>query len=257
MMKWPWQNTTPPAQAHAIWSEALAVPLFSPLSQEEQRQLQQLAQKFLQSKKLLPLQDLVLTEVMEARIALMFSLPILGLGIEWLDGFHEVLIYPEPFLVEDQWEDEFGLVHSGQMVHSGQSWDQGPVVLNWQEIEDSFDLCGFNLVIHETAHKLDLRNAGVVNGVPLIPMRDVAQWERLIHQAMESLQDEIDSVGEEAASMDAYAASDPAECFAVLSEYFFSSPMLLHERFPGIYLNFVQFYRQDPLARLQAAPGCE
>ncbi len=31
-------------------------------------------------------------------------------------------------------------------------------------------------------------------------------------------------VGEEAASMDAYAATDAAECFAVLSEYFSAPP---------------------------------
>jgi Mlc titration factor MtfA (ptsG expression regulator) len=58
-------------------------------------------------------------------------------------------------------------------------------------------------------------------------------------------------VGEEAASMDAYAASDPAECFAVLSEYFFSAPELLANRFPELYEHFCRFYKQNPLARLQ------
>lgn len=249
-MKWPWKSSTPSAQTLALWQEALAIPLFSPLSKEEQHALVLLAGKFLQQKKLVPLQGLVLDEVMEARIAMMFALPVLGLGIEWLDGFHEVVIYPAPFVVNDEWQDEYGLVHRGEVVHSGQSWDQGPIVLNWQEIQDSFDLCGFNLVIHETAHKLDARNAGVVNGVPLISLRDVAHWENLLRTAMEDLQDEVDLVGEDAASMDAYAASDPAECFAVLSEYFFSSTELLHERFPDLYHCFVRFYRQDPLARL-------
>ncbi|NDL62658.1 DgsA anti-repressor MtfA [Acerihabitans arboris] len=252
MMKWPWKSSTPSAETLALWQEALAIPLFSPLSADEQHALVLLAGKFLQQKKLVALQGLVLDEVMEARIALMFALPVLGLGIEWLDGFHEVVIYPAPFVVNDEWRDEFGLVHRGEVVHSGQSWDQGPIVLNWQEIQDSFDLCGFNLVIHETAHKLDARNAGVVNGVPLISLRDVVHWETLLHAAMENLQDEVDLVGEDAASMDAYAASDPAECFAVLSEYFFSSTELLTERFPELYRCFVQFYRQDPLARLGA-----
>ncbi len=249
-MKWPWKSSAPSAETLALWQEALAIPLFSPLSSEEQHVLVLLAGKFLQQKKLVALQGLVLDDVMQARVALMFALPVLGLGIEWLDGFHEVLIYPSPFVVNDEWQDEIGLVHRGEMVHSGQSWDQGPIVLNWQEIQDSFDLSGFNLVIHETAHKLDARNAGVVNGVPLIAMREVAQWETLLREAMEDLQDEVDLVGEEAASMDAYAASDPAECFAVLSEYFFSSTELLTERFPDLYRCFVQFYRQDPLARL-------
>lgn len=143
-------------------------------------------------------------------------------------------------------------MHQGEVVHSRQSWDQGPVVLNWLEILDSFDLSGFNLIIHETAHKLDLRNAGIVNGIPLIPLHEVARWEQLLHGSMVDLQDEVEQVGEDAASMDAYATSDPAECFAVLSEYFFSSPELLAERFAELYRCFVHFYRQDPLSRLTA-----
>ncbi|TKI02561.1 DgsA anti-repressor MtfA [Martelella alba] len=252
MMKWPWKSSVPSPETRALWQEALAIPLFSPLNTEEQQKLTVFAEKFLQQKKLVTLQGLTLSEVMTARIALLFSLPVLGLGLEWLDGFHEVLIYPSPFVVNDEWQDETGLVHRGEMVHSGQSWDQGPIVLNWQEIQDSFDLSGFNLVIHETAHKLDGRNSGVVNGLPLIPLREVAHWELLLRSAMEDLQDEVDLVGEDAASMDAYAASDPAECFAVLSEYFFSSTELFFERFPDLYHCFTQFYRQDPLARLNA-----
>jgi len=252
MIKWPWKSSTPSAESLALWQESLAIPLFSPLSADEQHALILLAGKFLQQKRLVPVQGLLLDDGMQARIALMFALPVLGLGIEWLDGFHEVLIYPSPFVVNDEWQDDIGLVHRAEMVHSGQSWDQGPIVLNWQEIQDSFELSGFNLIIHETAHKLDARNAGRTNGVPLVPLREVAQWESLLRAAMEDLQEEVDLVGEDAASMDAYAATDPAECFAVLSEYFFSSTELFTERFPDLYRCFVQFYRQDPLARLAA-----
>jgi MtfA peptidase len=170
-------------------------------------------------------------------------------GIEWLDGFHEVLIYPAPFIVDDEWEDDIGLVHNQRVVQSGQSWQQGPVVLNWLDIQDSFDASGFNLVVHEVAHKLDTRNGDRASGVPLIPLREVAGWEHDLHAAMNNIQDEIDLVGESAASIDAYAATDPAECFAVLSEYFFSAPELFAPRFPALWQRFCHFYRQDPLAR--------
>jgi len=52
--------------------------------------------------------------------------------------------------------------------------------------------------------------------------------------------------------MDPYAAQDPTECFAVLSEYFFSAPELLYERFPTLYGCFNHFYQQDPLARIKS-----
>lgn len=253
MFKWPWKLRDEETSAGLPWQEALAVPVFSALDDSEKRTLIHLAERFLQLKRIVPLQDFQLDALGHSRLALLFCLPVLKLGLEWLDGFHEVLLYPSPFMVDDEWQDEFGLVHREQMVHSGQSWQQGPVVLNWLDVQDSFDLSGYNLIVHEVAHKLDARGSGEANGVPSIALKEVAGWERDLHHAMQSVQDEIDAVGENAASIDAYAASDPAECFAVLSEYFFSAPDLLQERFPALYQRFVSFYCQDPLKRLQAS----
>ncbi|EFE95390.1 DgsA anti-repressor MtfA [Serratia odorifera] len=251
MIKWPWKANPPQADTQDRWQDALAIPLLSPLDQHEQRRLVAVATQLMQQKRIVPLQGLVLTSQMQARIALLFALPVLELGAECLDGFNEILLYPSPFVVEDEWQDDIGLVHSGPVVQSGQSWEQGPIVLNWQDVQDSFDMSGFNLIVHEAVHKLDMRNGGIATGVPPIPLREVATWEHDLHAAMDSIQDEIDMVGEDAASIDAYAASDPAECFAVLSEYFFSAPELLANRFPALYQHFCTFYRQDPLARLQ------
>ena len=160
-------------------------------------------------------------------------------------------------MVDDEWEDDIGLVHNQRIVQSGQSWQQGPIVLNWLDIQDSFDASGFNLIIHEVAHKLDTRNGDRASGVPFIPLREVAGWEHDLHAAMNNIQEEIELVGENAASIDAYAASDPAECFAVLSEYFFSAPELFAPlfapRFPSLWQRFCQFYQQDPLQRLHHA----
>lgn len=255
MIKWPWKANQPQAEMLASWQDALAIPLLSLLSEQEQRRLIAVASQLMQNKRIVPLQGLALTSQMQARIALLFALPVMELGAECLDGFNEILLYPSPFVVEDEWQDDIGLVHTGPVVQSGQSWEQGPIVLNWQDVQDSFDLSGFNLVIHEAAHKLDMRNGGIATGIPPIPMRDVAAWEHNLHAAMDNLQEEIDMVGEEATSMDAYAASDPAECFAVLSEYFFSAPELLANRFPALYQHFSRFYKQDPLARIQCSLG--
>ncbi|MBP2167204.1 Mlc titration factor MtfA (ptsG expression regulator) [Erwinia toletana] len=252
MIKWPWKANTEESLSSLPWQRALAVPIFAPLSAADQQALQKMAARFLQQKRLVPLQNFVPEPLSVARIALLFCLPVLKLGLEWLDGFYEVMIYPGPFVVDDEWQDDFGLVHSERMVQSGQSWQQGPIVLNWLDIQDSFDLSGFNLIVHEVAHKLDARGSGHANGIPPIALRDVSAWELDIRLAMENIQEEIDLVGENAATIDAYAASDPAECFAVLSEYFFSAPELLHERFPSLYLRFSRFYGQDPLKRVES-----
>ena len=253
MIKWPWKVQESAHQTALPWQEALSIPLLTGLTEQEQSKLVTLAERFLQQKRLVPLQGFELDSLRSCRIALLFCLPVLELGLEWLDGFHEVLIYPAPFMVDDEWEDDIGLVHNQRIVQSGQSWQQGPIVLNWLDIQDSFDASGFNLIIHEVAHKLDTRNGDRASGVPFIPLREVAGWEHDLHAAMNNIQEEIELVGENAASIDAYAASDPAECFAVLSEYFFSAPELFAPRFPSLWQRFCQFYQQDPLLRLHHA----
>lgn len=251
MIKWPWKTSETTTVSALPWEQALSIPVLAALTSVEQQKLIHLADRFLEQKRLVPLQGFELDELKSARIALLFCLPVLELGFEWLDGFHEVLIYPAPFVVDDEWQDDIGLVHHQRIVQSGQSWQQGPIVLNWLDVQDSFDASGFNLIIHEVAHKLDMRNGDRASGVPLIALRDVAGWEHDLFAAMNSIQDEIDLVGENAASIDAYAASEPAECFAVLSEYFFSAPELFAPRFPSLYQRFRMFYGQDPLQRLR------
>lgn len=250
MIKWPWKMHEFSSNAPLPWDEAFDIPVLAGFTPHEQQKLVRLADRFLQQKRLVALQGFELDELKSARIALLFCLPVLELGVEWLDGFHEVLIYPAPFVVDDEWEDDIGLVHNQRSVQSGQSWQQGPIILNWLDIHDSFDVSGFNLIVHEVAHKLDMRNGDRASGVPFIALRDVAGWEHDLHAAMSNIQDEIDLVGENATSIDAYAATDPAECFAVLSEYFFSAPQLFAPRFPSLWQRFCHFYRQDPLTRL-------
>ncbi len=251
MIKWPWKVSDSPDLAALPWEAALSIPVLAPFTLEEQHTLVRLADRFLQHKRLVPLQGVILDDVSRARIALLFCVPVLGLGFEWLDGFNDILIYPEPFSVDDEWQDDIGLVHHQHIALSGQSWQQGPVVLNWLDIQDSFDASGFNLIFHEVAHKLDIRNGDRASGIPLIPLREVAGWEHDLRSAMATIQEEIDLVGENAASMDVWSATDPAECFAVLTEYFFSAPDLFAPRFPALWQRFCQFYLQDPMARLK------
>ncbi|UOA10827.1 zinc-dependent peptidase [Methylobacter sp. S3L5C] len=46
-----------------------------------------------------------------------------------------------------------------------------------------------------------------------------------------------------------YAATSPAEFFAVISEYFFCAPEILQSHFAEVYQQLQLYYRQDPLLR--------
>jgi Mlc titration factor MtfA (ptsG expression regulator) len=110
---------------------------------------------------------------------------------------------------------------------------------------------GYNLVIHELAHKLDMLN-GDANGLPPLhrDMR-VRDWASAMQHAYDDLNRQLDRNPEAVTTIDPYAAENPAEFFAVTSEYFFSAPDLLHQAYPAVYLQLQAFYRQDPLSRLQ------
>jgi len=50
-------------------------------------------------------------------------------------------------------------------------------------------------------------------------------------------------------AIDPYAAENPAEFFAVVTELFFLDPQRLQTHYPAVYDEMRRFYRQDPLAR--------
>ena len=110
---------------------------------------------------------------------------------------------------------------------------------------------GYNLVIHELAHKLDMLN-GNANGLPPLhaDMR-VSDWAKVMQEAYDDLDRQLERNPDAETAIDPYAAENPAEFFAVTSEYFFSAPDLLYEAYPQVYEQLKLFYRQDPLARLR------
>ena len=74
-------------------------------------------------------------------------------------------------------------------------------------------------------------------------------WIRVFSQAFNNLQQQL--VNRRQAVTNGYGVSDPAEFFAVVSEYFFAAPQVLKERSPAVCELLVLFYRQSPIERLR------
>jgi Mlc titration factor MtfA (ptsG expression regulator) len=122
------------------------------------------------------------------------------------------------------------------------------MVLSWEDVEHSGQGEGFNVVIHEFAHKLDMKNGDANGRPPLHSGIEPAEWAREFQSAYDDLCRRVD--GGENTAIDPYATESPAEFFAVLSEYFFEAPDLLQQAYPAVYEQLVRFYRQNLLARL-------
>ncbi len=232
-----------------LWDGTIAeIASLSRLDGDELQRLQDIALLFLHEKSLEPSAGFELDDAMQVRIAALACRPVLELGLDSYAGFVSVIVHPGEFVVRGrEYEDEAGVVHIGDDVLSGEAWEQGPVVLGWEEVLASGRGDGFDVVAHEFAHKLDLLD-GAVNGVP--PLHRGMSFDTWI----ETFQTTYDALGAslergEDTWLDPYAAEDPGEFFAVCSEMFFDVPVQLHEHHPAIYNQLAAFYRQDPMAR--------
>ncbi|WP_120997596.1 zinc-dependent peptidase [Stutzerimonas urumqiensis] len=238
----------------ALWQQVIdSLPLLDGLEPEALDRLRDRCVLFLHAKRLTCLPTVSLDTVARLRLAAQAQLPLLELpDLDWYGGFHELVIYPDDFASPQKHRDpDSGVVHEWDAEHSGEAWQQGPVILARPGIEQSGGWEGYNLIIHELAHKLDMLN-GDANGLPPLhrDMR-IADWAEAMQPAYDALNAQLDADPAAETPIDPYAAEDPAEFFAVTSEYFFTAPDLLHDAFPAVYRQLGLFYRQDPFARLR------
>jgi len=233
----------------AQWEEAMsALPLLKGMTLDDRKQLCELAILFLHRKVFEGAQGFVVTQSMALIIALQACLPILKLGLHVYNGWYSVIVYPSGFAPKRVVTDEYGVEHHVQSNLSGESWLKGPVVLSWDDSEYAGVIDGHNLVIHEFAHKLDMQN-GAANGFPpLHKGMDRSAWVSAFSEGFKDFQNKCDRgkhIG-----IDCYAASSPAEFFAVLSEVFFERPDVIQHYYPAVYDQLSHYYRQATLTRL-------
>ncbi|MDX3905666.1 MAG: zinc-dependent peptidase [Pigmentiphaga sp.] len=251
-----------------LWTQTLASHAFlARLNDDERTALQARVAWFLASKAMTGAGGQVLTDEIRLSIAAQACLPILYLDPGLYEGWTEVIVYPSGFLIPRTDMDEDGIVHEYIEEAAGEAWEGGPVVLSWEDAGPGGERPeGFNVVIHEFAHKLDLQ-FGQADGMPSLhahPDITPRLWRRVLEASYESLLQQLETIeaaippdvdpeSEEAdpwyaqLPIDPYAATDTAEFFAVSSEAFFVHPGPLRAAMPEWYGLLVQYYRQDPL----------
>ncbi len=232
---------------HHLWQEVTrSAIVLQGLDAVQMAHLRELTTWFMHRKVITGAQGLEVTPSMRVTVAAQACLLILNLGIDYFDGWVEVILYPGAFRVNHEQMDAYGLVHHTASVLAGESWLRGPVILSWDDVERGthHGHSGQNVVLHEFAHKLDGLN-GVANGMPPLG-RGMSQkrWTEAMTEAYDALCLKVASG--EATFINPYAASSPAEFFAVLSEYFFIAPDILKEHCPTVYRQLAMFYRQEP-----------
>ncbi|MDP1732899.1 MAG: zinc-dependent peptidase [Sulfuritalea sp.] len=227
-----------------LWDEVEAdLPFLGHLTPDERAHLRQLAREFIAGKQWSGAQGLQLTPRIQLAIALQACLPILQLGLDWYAGWVGIVVYPGDFIIPRRMIDEDGVVHEFDDEVMGEAWYGGPVLISWFEHPEDTD--GINVVIHEFAHKLDMKSGDADGMPPLHAGMSKRRWIEVMTAAFNDFQRRVDS-GEET-PLDPYGAELPTEFFAVASEAFFEAPELLHGEYPEVYGQLRSFYCQDPL----------
>ncbi|MGH8190378.1 MAG: zinc-dependent peptidase [Rhodanobacteraceae bacterium] len=239
----------PPPIEDSAWRDALAAcPLAQRLASEERQRLRTLAAQFLQRKRMYPI-ELELDATQRLLIALQACVPVLPMGFRALRGWQGVVVYPGEFKVRHSHHDgSTGVVTQRDQVLQGEAWKIGPLVLSWAAVEH--DLLqpwdGYNVVAHEIAHKLDMLD-GPPDGVPPLPRgMSRRRWIRTFQRAYDRLTREVQH-GQPTA-IDPYAATNPGEYFAVVSELHFSDPTRLEHAEPDVAGLLRAFYGPSPAA---------
>lgn len=217
------------------------------LTQGELVRLRDWVVLFLHGKKLSAAGGLALTDEMRVMIAAQACILILNLDLDYYDDWVEIIVYPDEFVPDHEYLDEAGVVHRVHDPLSGESWPHGPVILSWVDAAGDEAAPGYSVVIHEFAHKLDMRN-GEANGFPQLHTEmSRPAWSAAFGAAYADFCMKVDAGGE--VEIDSYAAESPAEFFAVVSEAFFTLPHKVQRMYPAVYRQLALFYRQDTLAR--------
>ena len=243
-----WRRAPSPAVDAALWRQVVnRHRRLLRLSAEQQETLRQLSGRFLAEKTFSVTHDFQLSPLRAALLASVACLPVLHLGFDWLQGWRELIIYPGQFRVRRHELDEHGVAHEWDDELAGEAWEQGPVVLSWADVLSDLrrPQPGFDVVIHEIAHKIDASD-GAIDGVPRLPRSQREQWIAVMQAAFDQLNAELD--GGRAAPIDDYAAESPEEFFAVCSEYHFTAPQQLSDALPAVAEQLTGFYGPSPLA---------
>lgn len=220
------------------------LPILDTMDPDTASKLRDMASLFCHEKNFEGIHGLEVDAFMRVYVATLACLPVLTLGLSHLDTLTSVILYPAEFIPNREEQDASGLVHQHRNVLAGEAWKNGPVVLSWEDVHASGQGSGYNVVIHEIAHILDMEN-GEANGFPpLHRSMDARVWTQTFQAAWQDIHQRIKKNLPLAIS--AYAAESPGEFFAVCCEYFFECPALLKSHWPGV-LEQLSLFFHPPL----------
>ena len=212
------------------------VPFYQQLNAQQQASFQERLQQFLAGVKITGVKTEV-EDIDRVLIAASAIIPIFNFEGWRYVNLHEILLYPDSFSHDFEQQgngrDILGMVGSGSMNNI--------MILSQYELRQAFSnkTGKSNTAIHEFAHLVD-KTDGSIDGIPnfILSKQYLRPW-------LQRMQEEITLIKNDNSDINPYGASNEAEFFAVVSEYFFERPELLQEKHPELYELLKKIFRSS------------
>jgi len=230
------------------WLEIIKrnVPFYRLLSAADQKELQRHILIFVGEKLFEGCSGLPITDEIKVTIAAQACILLLHRKTDYYPGLSSILVYPRSYVAHSTQSLAGGVVVKGTDIRLGESWHHGSVVLSWDDVcrsaSDIHD--GHNVVLHEFAHQIDIAFAKGDDTPVLKSTSTFVAWARILQKEYQKLRREVSR--DSATLLDKYGAANPAEFFAVATEYFFEKPKQLQSVHSDLYEELKRFYQQDP-----------
>lgn len=261
---WPRAWRPAPSIPDGLWAAQVArLPFLDHIPSIALDHLRTLSAHFLAEKEFHGAHGLVISDAMALTVSIQACLPLVGLkptntcplsSLDWYNDFVTIVMHRDAVMAHREQTDSTGVVHHYGEAVAGEAMAGGPVMLSWSDVQlaPSAMQQGHNLVIHEFAHKLDMRHLAAGSepqGHPRLPVgflglpthQAQVHWAHTMQNAYRDFCEAVSAhqrFGEPAHWLDAYAASAPAEFFAVTCEAYF----VQRQRFSGSFPRLLSLY---------------
>ena len=213
------------------------VPFYEQLNKSKQAEFEARAAHFLTQVKITGVKTVV-EDIDKVLIAASAIIPIFNFTDWEYPNLNEVLLYPDSF--DHEFEQQgagrniLGMVGSGALNQV--------MILSQFELRQAFinETGKNNTAIHEFVHLVD-KTDGEIDGIPesLLNKQYIKPWLQL-------MQEKIKEIINDQSDINPYGATNEAEFFAVVSEYFFERPELLKEKHPDLYELLLKIFHPAP-----------
>lgn len=213
------------------------VPLYRTLDEAGRLKFEERMRDFLSRTKITGVAGVRVEELDLILIGAAAIVPLFGYPKWRYNNLNEILLYSGAF--NRQYDSDgpgrnlLGMVGDG-VLHRH-------MILSQQALREGFLFPHnmHNTAIHEFVHLIDKAD-GATDGVPnyLLDKQTKKQWQEFMPFYIRAIQDGYTDINP-------YGATNQAEFFAVVSEYYFKQPEMLRLRYPQLYEQLHKMYRPD------------